>query len=210
MSILFSFYHSLLQLLFPESCFLCKKSGTPLCKKCIHTFKKNIDTPLTYAHSTYSFHDIRVKKIIHAIKYFHRKDLIMPLVASMENDINYFKNNHQTYTLIPIPMPKIRKLIRGYNQAEWIASHVSEKTSNTIVDFSILKRSRTPERQATTKTRSERLKNQHNSFYVSKDVSGLHIILIDDVMTTGATLSEARNILLKHGAKEVYALTIAH
>ncbi len=54
------------------------------------------------------------------------------------------------------------------------------------------------------------MKNQHGSFGVIDEVQNKNIILIDDVTTTGATLVEARTVLLKHGAKSVLAYTLAH
>jgi ComF family protein len=111
--------------------------------------------------------------------------------------------------LVPIPMPLIRKYIRGYNQSEHIARILSQQLQ-VPVDMGILKRLRSPKRQVTLKTKSERIKNQRQSFVVNKTVSLLDIILIDDVTTTGATLQEARDLLLSLGAKSVRAITLAH
>ena len=68
------------------------------------------------------------------------------------------------------------------------------------------------EHQANIKERRDRLKNLSDSFSVknSKMIEGKNIILIDDVTTTGATLSEARKILKQSGAKKVIAFTVAH
>ncbi|MCF7843734.1 hypothetical protein K9M47_02450 [Candidatus Gracilibacteria bacterium] len=106
-------------------------------------------------------------------------------------------------------MPRIRKYIRGYNQAELISLSLSKQCSLPTISNTLIRTS-SPKRQVTTKTRGERLKNQHNSFKVIKDVTGLNIVLVDDVTTTGATLSEARSVLLKAGARSVKAVTIAH
>ena len=59
-------------------------------------------------------------------------------------------------------------------------------------------------------SRAERLKNQHNAFVVQTSVQGLSVILVDDVTTTGATLLEARKVLLEAGATSVQAYTVAH
>jgi ComF family protein len=208
MWMIYSLYDSLLNILFPKSCFLCKKQNNTLCEKCIQTFTKTVDTPATYIHSIYSFRDLRIKKIIHAIKYFYRKDLIEPLTRKTAEELLSIENN-RNYILVPIPMPPLRKYTRGYNQAELIAHNIAKKTLHSV-NTSLLYRSRTPKRQVTTKTKTERLKNQHNTFFTEKDLSGLHIALIDDVTTTGSTIFEARKTLLQHGASSVIAFTIAH
>jgi predicted amidophosphoribosyltransferase len=59
-------------------------------------------------------------------------------------------------------------------------------------------------------SRKERIDNQKNAFSINSSVENKIIILIDDVTTTGSTLHEARTLLLKKGAHEVHALTIAH
>ena len=99
--------------------------------------------------------------------------------------------------------------MRGYNQAELIAKEISEKLYIPI-NNKILFRIKNPKRQVKTSTRSERLKNQHNTFKVAEGVLNSNIILVDDVTTTGATIKEARDILIKNGAKKVMAITIAH
>ncbi|MFA6608439.1 MAG: phosphoribosyltransferase family protein [Candidatus Paceibacterota bacterium] len=113
------------------------------------------------------------------------------------------------WCIVPIPMPKIRKYIRGYNQAELIAKELSQKTSIPIKN-NVLTRTYSPKRQVKSHTRNERLKNQHNSFQTTSSVNGLNIILVDDVITTGATIFEARNILQKSGANKVVAISLAH
>ncbi len=99
--------------------------------------------------------------------------------------------------------------MRGYNHAEIIAKEISKITSFPV-STNILVRARSPKRQVTTATRSERLNNQRKSFKVCGDVKDMNIILVDDVSTTGATLDEARRVLLQYGAKNVQAVTLAH
>lgn len=134
--------------------------------------------------------------------------MLPPLVAELAQEIQKLPDIH-LYTLVPIPMPRIRKLLRGYNQSELMAQQLSTLLS-VSVSTSILRRIKTPLRQAVTKTKSERMKNQHGSFGIVDGAHPTHIILIDDVTTTGATLEEARNILLKNGAQSVIAYTLAH
>jgi ComF family protein len=99
--------------------------------------------------------------------------------------------------------------MRGYNQADFIARELSQECSLPYTT-KLLTRTGRHIRQVTTKSRSERLKNQNNSFVAKGNVEGLHCILVDDVTTTGATIDEARKTLLRAGAMTVHAVTIAH
>lgn len=206
-----TFISKILSLCFPVSCFICRKEGSSICYSCLSRCKKSIDTPALYITSLYNFKDPIIKKAIHAIKYFHRQDLVAPLTDELAKELQKSCDNLYTKNciLVPIPMPRLRKYIRGYNQAELIAQELSKKCSLRY-SAKILVRSTTPKRQVQARTKTERLSNQHNSFKVMTSVTGLHILLIDDVTTTGATISEARDVLLKAGAISVHAATLAH
>ena len=201
----------LLALFFPPQCYGCHKEGFSLCSSCLERCRKSIDTPAIFITSVYCFRDPLIKKAIHAIKYFHRRDLIEPLTKELANELKSinFAQQNIPFVIIPIPMPLLRKYMRGYNQAELIAQELAKQCSLTI-NTTALARLHAPKRQVTTKTKSERLRNQHGSFKVISSVCNMHILLVDDVTTTGATLVEARKALLKSGAITVRAVTIAH
>ncbi len=200
-------------LFFPTSCYICHASqqeNISICTTCLSRCKKAVDTPAPFISSIYSYKDPSVKKIIHALKYFHRKDLILPFAQQISEELQKIEAI-SSYTIIPIPMPTLRKYIRGYNHSTALAQEISN-TLNIPTTSKILLRNpaNIKTRQVETHTRNERFKNQHNTFIVSTDVAGMNILLIDDVATTGATLSAARKILLEHGAASVRAFTIAH
>jgi competence protein ComFC len=198
----------LFEILFPPSCLGCRKAGTSLCDRCIKLSRKVLSTPYPYTISLFDFKDPLVKRAIHALKYYHRRDLALPLADALTAELKNIPHL-ETYTLVPIPMPRFRKLFRGYNQAELIAQQLS-RVLTIPVQTNVLKRSTSPTRQVTMHTKTERIKNQHGSFSCDLDLSGMNFIIIDDVTTTGATLNEARSVLLKKNAKQVYAATVAH
>ncbi|MEN9881090.1 MAG: hypothetical protein RLZZ308_273 [Candidatus Parcubacteria bacterium] len=166
-----------------------------------------LDTPHRFIVSLYSYKDLAVKKTIHAIKYHHRRDLIPSFATRIADEIpaSYI----HTSIIIPIPMPSYRKYLRGYNQAELLAKEIAHITHLPMYTH-ILTRKKAPRRQVITRSRRERLQNQHGTFIVQQPLKGQSVILIDDVTTTGATLYTAREELLKSGASEVLAFTIAH
>lgn len=207
-------FSTILALFFPKKCFGCCIESYSLCGKCISQTKKSITSPHTSYKSYYSFKDPLIRRSIHAIKYFQRKDLIEPLTkATIPLVESIFEENppmnRENTLFIPIPMLRIRKYIRGYNQAEIIASILS-KEMHTHYTTKLLICNKHKKRQVTTTSRNERIINLRNSFIAPYDVSKYHIILVDDVITTGATIDEAMRTLMKKGAKSVYAITLAH
>lgn len=194
-----------LSIVFPSYCYGCAKRDELFCATCRNKSSKAIDTPYQFIHSLYSFKTPIVRKMLHAIKYFHRKDLIKPFAEELALLI---KKESLTGILVPIPMHPLRRLLRGYNHAEVLAHNLSLLTGLPCTP--LLTRTSLKRQQVKTKSRSQRLQNQHNSFRTLKKVEPVNYILIDDVTTTGATLLEARKVLLKNGAAKVFAVTIAH
>lgn len=197
----------ILDIIFPPSCFLCKAEGVAICESCLKQRVLSYDTPSPVITPLYSFRDKNIKRIIHAIKYFHRKDLIPPLAEKISEKI--LLKERKNSILIPVPMPLLRKYIRGYNHGEAIAQEISKQTT-IPARFDILLRKKQKGRQVTMRSRAERLHNQHDAFQATQNLTGIHVILVDDVTTTGATLLEARKVLLKSGAASVECFTIAH
>jgi ComF family protein len=111
--------------------------------------------------------------------------------------------------VIPIPMYWARRLRQGANGPELIAEVVSAKLGLPLRAGWLKRRKLTP--RQTHLTRRERRIRQRNSFSLSRlaDIGGRTILLIDDVLTSGATTSEAAKVLLKVGAKEVNVAVIA-
>lgn len=110
--------------------------------------------------------------------------------------------------IVPVPLHPARQRERGFNQAALLAELLSCKIS--IPARPVLERVR----YTTTQTafdRAERMENLHGAFRLRKnaDVQQLRVLLVDDVLTTGSTLSECARVLKKAGAASVYAVTAA-
>ncbi len=107
-----------------------------------------------------------------------------------------------------IPMRKKDIIKRGFNQAELLANVVSKKCNIPIVD-SLYKSKKTKKQKR--QHENQRFANMYNAFKVNEniDLNGAKILLIDDVKTTGATLSSAALALKAYGAKEIYCATFA-
>jgi len=115
--------------------------------------------------------------------------------------------------LVPVPLAPKRLRERGFNQAERITRGMCALDGGK--NFSVIHavtRVRETESQTRAKSRAERLKNLRGAFAVTNPalVAGKHIVVLDDVATTGATIGEMRKILLEAGAASVVGLTFAH
>jgi ComF family protein len=150
-----------------------------------------------------------IRHLVHQLKYNNQLHLRHP-VANWVNDAldDDRLRGHDFDLLVPVPLHPARKRHRGFNQAEELARLVSKRRG--IACRAVLQRTR----YTTTQTqfdRAERMENLHNAFRLRKkeDVRGLRVLLIDDILTTGATLSECARVLRRAGASMVYAATAA-
>ncbi len=109
-------------------------------------------------------------------------------------------------TLVPVPLHWQRHLQRGFNQAERLAYSLGKQLEVPVSKACRRLQNSQPQHEL---KRKQRLKNLRNKFTVVQPVANQHIVLIDDVMTTGATLFELSRILLLAGAKRVDTLTLA-
>ncbi len=166
----------------------------------------------------FQYQNKKVKAIVWELKY---KDntlqldtigkLIFDEILALISDIQIF-NSEAEFVLIPIPITNEKRRERGYNQSEYIAKSIIQNDLQHTLLYApqwLTKIKETPE-QNKSQTKEERIKNMADSFEANSQVEGKYIILIDDVVTTGSTLNEARKELLKKGAGDVFAFTIAH
>ena len=108
-----------------------------------------------------------------------------------------------------IPLSKKRLKNRGYNQSELLAREISNKIGVPYV--ALLKKTKHNTAQSTIKDPKQRAVNVIGAYSISdaEAVKGKHILLVDDVVTTGATLSECARMLKREGAETVYCITLA-
>jgi len=147
--------------------------------------------------------------VIHDFKYGHQihlRHLVAHWLIEALDDVRL--RGRRFDVIIPVPLHPARERERGFNQAALLAELISERMS--IQSKPILKRIR----YTTTQTafdRAERMENLRNAFRLRKNmnVRSLRVLLIDDVLTTGSTLSECARVLKDAGALSVYAATAA-
>lgn len=166
--------------------------------------------------SCFSYRDKIIRDLMWQLKY--KGDTRIAKIFGQElqkHILTYLKNTTLTgpYTVTAIPLSRRRFWWRGYNQSELIAKEICKENSNLFIHNSnILNRTIHKTAQAKIKNPSERLLNAQNIFSIKNnlDVKDKTIILIDDVITTGATLRSATNTLKKAEAHHVVWLAVAH
>ncbi len=153
--------------------------------------------------------DKELQHIIHSIKYSNKfaigKRLGEMIAEIRGNEIKTWNIN----LIVPVPLHHLKKVNRGYNQAFYIAKGLS-KCLNIPVSQSILERVKFTQTQ-TALTLTERQENVGDAFKVKKikPVEGKNILIIDDVITTGATVSACAKVLKEVGANKLYACSTA-
>lgn len=137
-----------------------------------------------------------VQRVQHALKYGGQPDLGLPIGALMAQGWQ----GRGIDCVLPVPLSRPRLLERGYNQSDALATGVGAAL-DVPVDSVSLHRSR-PTRTQTRLSASERWENVSGAFVVasSSELTGTRILLVDDVLTTGATLTAAAQALVEAGA----------
>ena len=150
-----------------------------------------------------------VRDCIHAFKYNNALHLCPQLAAWLAETLNDPRiTSCIADAFIPVPLHHVRFREREFNQAEELARLLAKQTN--IPMWHALKRIR----YTTTQTkldRSERMENLHGAFRVrhTRRVKGRHLILVDDVFTTGSTVEECSRVLMRAGAASVRVITVA-
>lgn len=199
-------YKALLDIIYPleNRCIICGVDEyVGLCPLCNSKIKraKSVDNVITYG-----FYGDVLKELILQFKYhknFTAGDILSDFLVEL-----ILQNNIKADIICYVPMTKKSKRKRGFNQCELIANYIGDKF-NIPVSNSIKKIISTVEQK--TLSKDERSKNIEGAFSIenSKEFFSKDIILIDDVITTGATINECIKILKRVGVKKITVLTIA-
>jgi ComF family protein len=200
-----------LEVIFPKNCIGCGVAGILLCADCKSTISP---APAqiygnTFAACTYKG---LIQKIFVAIKLRKESryvsvlgDLLIEAIDQNPKLREIIARSEITY----VPMHWMKRNIRGFNQSELLAKQIAKNFDKTPV--ALLKREKFGLRQSSL-NKSQRSQNTKGLFHLAvKDISmiGKSVVLIDDIRTTGATLSAARQVLLDAGANSVFNLVVA-
>lgn len=222
------FFEAFLELVYPRLCAGCKGASTaPICKECLSKMEMVDETSCRYCgrpteYEVEECRDCRGKKlyfdkaralfvfegvgkdVIHSFKY-DRETRLAPIIAEQIIDRNWYIDL-DLVTFVPLFNRK--KIERGYDQAELIAKEIGRQSGTQTAR--LLKRDRNTKEQNKLDL-LERRKNVDGAFSSTDrySVLGKSILLVDDVYTTGRTISECAKILKAEGARKVYVAVAA-
>lgn len=218
-----------LELLFPSRCLGCGRSGTFLCDGCEQQLRPALPPrcprcwePRPYAGECLScqlqppafdalraafIYDGLARELVQALKYRGMTALagrMGELLASAAR-----QQGVEAELIVPVPLSGLRKRTRGYNQAEALARALAGHLGLPVATRAIARRRHTPP-QARSADSEARRANVAGAFSARpQGVAGRRVLLVDDVATTGATLSACAEALKAAGAVSVWALTFA-
>lgn len=194
-----------LDLIFPRQCLGCGKWGKFICDNCHKTIRfydrqvfqqiPGVDDAFVLAH-----YDGIIRQTIKEIKYRGTFGICQELAEMIGKN---FRHKFTFDYLVPVPLAPERLTQRGFNQAEKLA-----KNLKLAPVLNCLKRTRETKPQFDLKYKERKI-NVRNAFAVNRDCHDKSLCLVDDVATTGVTLSECAKALKKAGASKVYAICVA-
>ena len=146
-------------------------------------------------------------RLLHEVKYNFVEEAFEPFTILFDSwyqqNVSFFQNID---VIVAVPLHPRRLAERGFNQSDFIAHMVANKTAQNVEK--LLKRSRFTRPQVGL-SQPDREKNVKDAFVLSGECTGKSILLVDDVFTTGSTVQSCAKVLKKNGARSVSVFTLA-
>ncbi len=233
MKFLHTTLENILNIAFPAKCISCGKNGSDFCLECLAIVPTAERESAEWIYPLYDYRHPPIKNALWALKYNGKKklakifaEILYDRMLEELSELAIMKN-FKNPILIPVPLSSERRYERGYNQTELLCEEIMKINDLRSADAkaladkhglslqllkNVLIKPKDTEHQARIRDRNIRLKNVVGSFAVKNTelLTKKNIILIDDITTTGATLSEAKKVLKQAGARKVIAFTVAH
>lgn len=188
----------LCKILFRQNCLLCKQSSDAVvCDYCfnhmashLHFSKEQVELGQEYDYYYLSNYSPEIKFLLQKFK-FNKDLLIVPVFEKLfDTWWSNFANKHlvDADAIAVVPSHRLRYLYRGFNQAEVIAQSIAEKI-NIATTFADYKRAKYTKPQSKS-SKSQRTEQISGVFKLTRSIKAKHLIVFDDVLTTGSTLKE--------------------
>lgn len=199
----------MLQVLFPTTCACCDEvlvqGERQICLNCLTSLTRTLYSShddnhterlltgrvpaLVHATSIYAFrHGNTVQKLVHAMKFHKNSDLCLLMGRQMGQELLHSARFDDIDLLVPVPLHWRRRLQRGYNQSELLCRGIAAVMKREVSTKALIRHRYTSQQSLT--SAAEREQNVEGAFRVKhpEQLEGRHILLVDDVFTTGATL----------------------
>jgi ComF family protein len=193
----------LLDAILPARCPVCNTHLTGevgVCRDCLDALQPIIEGQMVHLGQYRG----RLERLARALKFANHRAVAGPVGARLADGVR--GSGWRLDAVVPVPLHWVRGLERGYNQSRELASGIANALEVPVLDA--LERTRSTKRQARLE-KLERAGNVRDAFQVVTEVKGLELLLVDDVHTSGATITEASLALVAAGAKRVRVAMIA-
>lgn len=218
--------YDIANLIFPKTCAGCNKpllkGENTVCLHCIselpdrlginkeevsQRFYGRINLEEAHAYLLFKRKGI-TQKLLHSVKYNANKELAKELGKMFGRrckELGFFKD---VDVIVPIPLHKSKLRLRGYNQSELLALGMAEEMDIILDQRSVIRNIKTATQ--TRKTRLDRWKNVEHIFEViNNDLKNKHVLLVDDVITTGATLESCAQTIMESETAKISVACLA-
>lgn len=211
----FALLDALVNLLFPPRCVSCRTGGAWLCPACMDEILFFEPPWPAFMEEVGSLRDVRaaahlsgpLRQAIHSFKYSGLRALA-PVLGEMLFDC-WDVDPWPVDIVVPVPLHPQRLRERGYNQSALLARELARHTGLRVAEGTLLRITPTPPQVGLRAT--ERTENVRGAFRCRDDaLTGKQVLLVDDVLTTGATLRACAEALAEGKVNAVWALTLAH
>lgn len=218
----------ILDIIYPDLCVYCdarfSKGETLLCTSCkaqlplveYHLLENNPlllkfegRLPVEMAYAYLSFHKTGMTQdLVHQLKYQHQKQIGTVLGRWFGHAISDCLSKSNVDIIVPVPIHKKKLKKRGFNQSACIAKGITEASGIEFNDRALMRRRKTSTQ--TKKSRKDRVINVQSVFDVRKDdiLKDKHVMIVDDVITTGATMEACGECVLRAGAAKISLATL--
>lgn len=168
---------------------------------------RTLSNAVTGCYAPFGYSGI-IKQSIHCFKFENQPRFAQTFAWYMASGLMQIDPLPDFDMIIPVPMTKKREKDRGYNQSAWLAASLSEFLKVPVNDSVLVKElSKTAQHKL---ARKERLKNTTHQFYKNGTLPQHScVLLVDDVLTTGSTISACADVLAAAGAKWIFTVCIA-
>ena len=184
----------------PPQCSLCSTpSRSPLCAWC-----RSANQPFDRITAPYRWTGV-LQEMVYALKYRNVRASAPRLAELMSAHL--VERSGTADIIAPVPLHLTRQRERGYNQSELLAREISKSTGIPMAT-DVLARTRNTPPQVSMSTPEERRQNVIGAFECVGDVAGKRVLLVDDVVTTGATVAECAAQLRQAGATSIWVLSL--
>lgn len=221
-------FHAFVDFIYPPICLLCERlfeQGRWLCPTCWQEIYDSAKAGLFFSSIDFNFLNESI--------FFDGLYVVWDFSPSLEVCIHHIKYNGMKHLgfafgellglflsnwgfalrdwdgLVPVPLHRVRQRERGYNQSEWIARGISHVVGIPLEKDWVIRKRAT--KTQTALSREERLDNVNDAFALPKEISvkGKSILLVDDVVTTGATMNACAKVFKENGASRVVGIALA-